>query len=201
MLLHIGDKHISSWSLRPWILLKMADIPFTEEVHAFLSDRAAQRRIWREFSPTAQVPTLYDSDLVIWDSLAICLYLGERYPQIWPDDRAARAWSYAVSAEMHAGFPALRTQCNFTVRPAAPITAPDAALTAELERLNALWTEGLTRFGGDYLAGGRFTVADAFYAPVVLRLHHYALAGHLSSAAQDYLARILALPALQAWCA
>ena len=82
MLLHIGDKHISSWSLRPWILLKMADIPFTEEVHAFLSDCAAQRRIWREFSPTAQVPTLYDGDLVIWDSLAICLYLNERYPQI-----------------------------------------------------------------------------------------------------------------------
>lgn len=201
MLLHIGDKHISSWSLRPWILLKMADIPFTEEVHAFLPDRAAQRRIWRAFSPTAQVPVLHDGDLLIWDSLAICLYLGERYPQIWPDERAARAWVYAASAEMHAGFTASRSQCNFTVRPAAPITVPDAVLAADLDRLNTLWTEGLTRFGGDYLAGGRFTVADAFYAPVVLRLHHYALADRLSPAARDYLARILALPALQAWCA
>ena len=201
MLLHIGDKHISSWSLRPWILLKMADIPFTEEVHAFLPDRAAQRRLWRAFSPTAQVPVLHDGDLLIWDSLAICLYLGERYPQIWPDERAARAWAYAASAEMHAGFTALRSQCNFTVRPAAPITVPDAVLAADLDRLNTLWSEGLTRFGGDYLAGGRFTVADAFYAPVVLRLHHYALADRLSPAARNYLARILALPALQAWCA
>ena len=201
MLLHIGDKHISSWSLRPWILLKMADIPFTEEVHAFLPDRAAQRRLWRAFSPTAQVPVLHDGDLLIWDSLAICLYLGERYPQIWPDERAARAWAYAASAEMHAGFTALRSQCNFTVRPAAPITVPDTVLAADLDRLNTLWTEGLTRFGGDYLAGGRFTVADAFYAPVVLRLHHYGLADRLSPAARNYLARILALPALQAWCA
>lgn len=201
MLLHIGDKHISSWSLRPWILLKMADIPFAEEVHAFLPDRTTQRRLWRAFSPTAQVPVLHDGELVIWDSLAICLYLGERYPQLWPDDRAARAWAYAASAEMHAGFTALRSQCGFTVHPAAPITAPDAALAADLDRLNTLWAEGLGRFGGDYLAGGRFTVPDAFYVPVVLRLHHYGLAGHLSSAAQDYLARILALPALQAWCA
>lgn len=201
MLLHIGDKHISSWSLRPWILLKMADIPFAEEVHAFLPDRTTQRRLWRAFSPTAQVPVLHDGELVIWDSLAICLYLGERYPQLWPDDRAARAWAYAASAEMHAGFTALRSQCGFTVRPAAPITAPDAALAADLDRLNTLWTEGLGRFGGDYLAGGRFTVPDAFYVPVVLRLHHYGLAGRLDPAARDYLARILALPAVQAWCA
>ena len=201
MLLHIGDKHISSWSLRPWILLKMADIPFAEEVHAFLPDRTTQRRLWRAFSPTAQVPVLHDGELVIWDSLAICLYLGERYPQLWPDDRAARAWAYAASAEMHAGFTALRSQCGFTVRPAAPITAPDAALAADLDRLNTLWTEGLGRFGGDYLAGGRFTVPDAFYVPVVLRLHHYGLAGRLAPAVRDYLAHILALPALQAWCA
>ena len=125
MILHIADKKQSSWSLRPWLLLRMAGVPFDEQEHAFMEDKAAQRAAWRSVSPTSKLPVLHDNGLIIWDSLAICLYLAERYPQMLPENAAARAWSYCAAAEMHAGFTELRMQCPFRITPAEqPITAP-----------------------------------------------------------------------------
>ena len=118
--LHIGSKHISSWSLRPWLLMKVLLIPFAETVHHFIADKAEQRRRWRAFSPNSQVPALDDGGRTVWDSLTIAEYLAERHPQVWPQDAAARAWARCAAAEMHSGFPVLRTVCNFTLEPAAP---------------------------------------------------------------------------------
>ena len=111
MILHIGDKKISSWSMRAWLALKAAGAVFEEREHVFLDDWDEQRRQWGKFSPTAQVPVLIDGETCIWDSLAICLYIGGRFPEVWADDAAARAWSYSAAAEMHAGFTVLRSRC------------------------------------------------------------------------------------------
>ncbi|MDO4878437.1 MAG: glutathione S-transferase N-terminal domain-containing protein [Neisseria sp.] len=198
--LHIGSKHISSWSLRPWLLLQTLNIPFEEILHHFIADKAAQREAWRAFSPTAQVPCLHDGATVVWDSLAITEYLAESHPAVWPQDKAARAWARSAAAEIHGGFPVLRTVCNFTLRPApAPNITP--GLQRELQRLDTLWNEGLERFGGAYLAGAHFSAADAFYAPVALRLENYGLAGHLTGEAAAYQARAAALPQLRLWVA
>ncbi|MGF6148444.1 glutathione S-transferase [Kingella potus] len=196
--LHIGSKHISSWSLRPWLLMKVLRIPFAEALHHFIGDKTEQRRQWRAFSPSAQVPALANGGETVWDSLAIAEYLAERHPQVWPQDAAARAWARCAAAEMHSGFPVLRTVCNFTLQAAEP-PCDTPGLQRELARLDALWNEGLERFGGGFLAGGGFCAADAFYAPVVLRLRCYGLAGRLNGAAAQYAERISALPELQQW--
>ncbi|MDO4642064.1 MAG: glutathione S-transferase [Neisseria sp.] len=200
MRLHIANKERSSWSLRPWLMLKMAGIEFEEELHLFLDDLAQQRQQWSSFSPNSKVPVLVDGDVTVWDSLAICLYLGERYPNIWPEDKAARIWAYSAAAEMHSGFPELRTQCDFRITPVEVPLVPDANLAAEVRRINELWQQGLTRFGGDFLAGNRFSAADAFYAPVALRLLNYGLLDYLSSDVAAYVKRIAALDAVQEWC-
>ena len=197
LLLHIDSGRDSSWSLRPWLMMKMAGIPFAVCEHDFLDDVAEQRRQWRAFSPTAKIPVLEDGAVRVWDSLAICLYLAECHPQLWPDDATARAWAYAAVADMHAGFAALRSRCPFPLQ--APAVTVDAELGAEVARLDELWQQGLQAFGGSYLAGSRFTLADAFYAPVVLRLQHYGLAGGMSTASQDYMAWIHNLPTLREW--
>ncbi len=198
--LHIGSKHISSWSLRSWLLLKTLNIPFDEVLHHFITDKAAQRGAWSAFSPTSQVPCLHDGGTVLWDSLAIAEYLAESHPEIWPQDKAARAWARSAAAEMHSGFPVLRTACGFTLKPAdTPNITP--GLQRELKRLDALWREGLNRFGGPYLAGSHFCAADAFYAPVALRLHNYGLGGRLGGEAQAYQEKILTLPQLKQWIA
>lgn len=199
MILHIADKDKSSWSLRGWLLLKLSGQPFAEVVHSFLPDREQQWREWRAFSPTAQVPVLEDGQVRVWDSLGIALYLGERCPHIWPRDVAARAWSYAAVAEMHAGFAALRGQCPFRLSSAPAPAVPDAAMQADLARLDELWTQGLQSFGGPWLAGRGWTAADAFYAPVVLRLLHYGLLAQLGPVAQDYAARMANEPWLREW--
>lgn len=199
MILHIADKRRSSWSMRAWLALKTAGAAFEEREHRFLDDKTEQKKQWGKVSPTAKLPVLTDGETLVWDSLAVCLYLGERFPKIWADDAAARAWTYAAVAEMHAGFAAIRSRCPFRTDKTDPII-PDADLTAELLRLDALWHEGLTRFGGGFLAGDRFTVADAYYAPVVLRLHCYGLTGQMSETSQAYIVRILADGNVRAWC-
>lgn len=198
MLLHIADKAKSSWSLRPWLLMKVAGIGFEEREHAFLEDKAEQKAQWLRFSPTGRLPVLEDGGEVVWDSLAICLHLAGRYPQLLPEDAAARSWSLAAAAEMHSGFTGLRTQCPFVAQP-APAVVPDAVLSEEIDRLDELWQQGLSRFGGGFLAGSRFTLADAFYAPVAVRLVHYGLSEELGKMSRGYVQRIYELPDLQAW--
>ncbi len=191
----IGNKNYSSWSLRPWLLLKALDIAFTERLEPFIAH--GSHDAFRAFSPTGRVPLLVDGDIKVWDSLAIAEYVAETHPQVWPADRAARAFARAISAEMHAGFASLRNICtmNCGLRIALHAVTPD--LQADLTRIDEIWCEGLSRFGGPFLAGAAFTAADAFYAPVALRLQTYGLT--LSPPADAYAARLLALPAMQDW--
>ena len=196
----IGNKNYSSWSLRPWLLLRQAGIPFDEvRVPLYTPGSAAELAKW---SPSGKVPALHDGDIRVWDSLAICEYLAERFPdkQLWPADTAARAVARSVSAEMHAGFGALREHMSMNIRARRPGQGRTAASLADIERIVAIWTDCRARFGrgGDFLFG-RFGIADAMYAPVVLRGQTYGVA--LTGAARDYADAMLALPALQAWVA
>ena len=145
------------------------------------------------------MPVLVDGDTVVWDSLAIVEYVAEAHPQVWPQDKQARAWARSAAAEMHSGFGVLRSQCGFRLdEVAAPAISAD--LAAELARINQLWNEGLQRFGGPFLAGADFSAVDAFYAPVAMRLQCYQLNGCLNGAAADYAQRLLNLPAMRQWC-
>lgn len=194
--LWIANKNYSSWSLRPWLLLKALDVPFKENQASFVNGKSSYNQ-FRPFSPTGQVPCLIDHANVVWDSLAICEYIAEDYPQSWPQDRAARAWARSACAEMHSGFQALRKLCpmDCNLRTQADLTNPD--LQQDLKRFEELWSEGLERFGGPWLAGKSFSVVDAFFAPVVLRCQSYNLP--LSGACHTWYERILHRPATQAW--
>ncbi len=196
----IGNKNYSSWSLRPWLLLRQADIPF-EEVRIPLYRPGSDTEL-ATWSPSGKVPALHDGEIQVWDSLAICEYLHERFPEhpFWPADAAARAVARSVSAEMHAGFGALREHMSMNIRARHPGRGRTAACLADIERILAIWTACRARFGqdGDFLFG-RFGIADAMYAPVVLRFQTYGVA--LAGAARAYADAILALPALQAWVA
>ena len=191
----IGNKNYSSWSLRPWLLLKALDIPFAERLEPFIAH--GSHDAFRAFSPTGRVPLLLDGEIKVWDSLAIAEYVAESHPQIWPADKAARAFARAISAEMHAGFATLRNVCGMNCGLRIRLHAVTPALQADLDRIDEIWCEGLSRFGGPFLAGASFTAADAFYAPVALRLQTYGLT--LSPPAAAYAARLLALPAMQDW--
>jgi len=191
----IGNKNYSSWSLRPWLVLSTLAIPFTEQLQPFVDHGSHDS--FRAFSPTGRVPLLIDGDIKVWDSLAIVDYVAETHPQVWPADRVARTFARAVSAEMHAGFPALRNVCTMNCGLRVALHSVTPALQADLDRIDELWCEGLARFGGPFLAGNAFTAADAFYAPVAFRLQSYGLT--LSQPANAYAARLLALPAMQNW--
>jgi glutathione S-transferase len=166
--LYIANKNYSSWSLRPWVLLRELKIPFAERLLRF-GDLAAWDR-FRAISPSGKVPCLSDGPLVIWDSLAIAEYLAERHAGIWPSMSVARAWARSAAAEMHSGFQELRGRCSMSCGVRIRLKNPSAALTGELARLSALWTDGIERFGGPFLAGPAFTAVDAFYAPVAFRV-------------------------------
>lgn len=189
--LHIANKNYSSWSLRPWLLMTVLGIPFEEKLHGFGEDFS--------FSPSRRVPLLEDGDARVWDSLAIVETLAESHPQVWPADRIARAWARSTTAEMHAGFNALRETCSMSCGQRVRLAKISPALTADLERLDALWREGLSRFGGPWLAGDAFTAVDAFYAPVAFRIQTYGLT--LGDDALAYAERLRELPAMQAWMA
>ncbi|MBD3897615.1 glutathione S-transferase family protein [Halomonas sp. ML-15] len=195
--LHIANKHYSSWSLRPWVLMRELDIPFDEQLSAFEPDSSWTR--FRDFSPTGLVPCLVDEQQVVWESLAIVEYLAERHPGVWPSDAAARAWARCASAEMHAGFSALRSQCPMSCGVRVRLERHDEVLRRDLARLDELWQQGLTRFGGPFLAGEAFTAVDAFFAPVAFRVQTFSLP--LSEASLAYVERLLALPAMQQWYA
>ena len=193
--LHIANRAYSSWSLRPWALLHALEIPFETMLHRFVPGGSSTS--FQAFSPTGKVPVLMDGDTVVWDSLGIVAYLAERHPGVWPADPAARTWAQCASAEMHAGFGALRQRCSFQVGLRVRLHAVDPALQRDLDRMDALWRDGLSRFGGPFLAGSRFTAVDAFFAPIPFRLRTYGLS--LGPAAMDYAARLLATPTLRAW--
>jgi glutathione S-transferase len=200
MKLIIGNKNYSSWSLRPWLALKMAGIAF-DELRVPLQQPDTRSKILR-YSPTGKVPCLVDGDLTVWDSLAICEYVNETHAQgrMWPADRAARATARAVTAEMHSGFAALRTYLSMDIRARKPARGAEAqrlaGVQADIERIVALWTAALDASGGPMLFG-EFCIADAFYAPVVTRFITYGVA--LPPLLAAYSDRVLALPPMQAW--
>lgn len=202
MKLVIGNRNYSSWSLRPWLALKMAGIAFDEE-RIPLDQPDTKARILR-YSPTGKVPCLVDGDLTVWDSLAICEYVNETHAKgrMWPADRAARATARAVTAEMHSGFAALRTYLSMDIRARKPARGAEAqrlaGVQADIERIVALWTAALDASRGPMLFG-EFCIADAFYAPVVTRFATYGVA--LPPLLAAYSERVLALPPMRAWVA
>jgi glutathione S-transferase len=198
--LYIANKRYSSWSMRPWVLLKAHSVPFEESLHLFGSG-------WRHphftsFSPTGKVPCLLDTsaggDITIWDSLAICEYVAESHPAVWPTDRAARAFARCAAAEMHSGFEAIREECGFNVGLRVQLPDPlSEALQRDVARLESLWKEGLARFGGPWIAGETFSVADAFFAPVAARVQTFGIV--MGDEAMGYVKRLLEHPAVDEW--
>lgn len=197
--LYIANKNYSSWSLRPWLLLREAGIPFHERLEVFVEGPSgSSRERFLAFSPSGQVPCLHDGELRVWDSLAIVDHIAEAHPEVWPEDRAARAFARSAAAEMHSGFGQLRRWCTMSVGIRVRLhEEARRAIAPDLARLQALWNQGLERFDGPFLAGARFSVADAFYAPIALRWQSYGFA--LEGAAADYARRLLALEALREW--
>jgi glutathione S-transferase len=187
--LYIANKNYSSWSLRPWVLMKALGIPFEERLVVF--QEGSNWEPFRKFSPGGLVPCLHDGPTIVWDSLAIAEYLAERHPGVWPADSGARAWSRCAAAEMHSGFGALRGTCT--------MNCGLRIRQHNLDRISELWNEGLDRFGGPWLAGRSISAVDAFYAPVAFRIQTYDL--RLGGAANPYANRLLALPAMQEWYA
>lgn len=203
--LHIGNKNYSSWSMRPWVAMRQAGIDFEEVMirfDAFATGSAFKNAIGA-ISPAARVPVLMDGDLAIWDSLAIMEYLAEQYPDraLWPADRRARARARSVCAEMHSGFLGLRGACMMNIEARLPDVGALALrdkpqVRADLDRLTAMWSELLAQHGGPMLFGA-FGIADAFFAPVVMRMVTYALPVPAPVAA--YIERVRALPAVSEW--
>ena len=195
--LHIANKLYSSWSLRPWLLMTELALPFQEVMHPFGDE--ADWAAYRTISPAGKVPCLVDGTEVVWDSLAIVEYLAERHAGVWPEAASARAWARSASAEMHSGYQALRQHCSMRCGLRMRLHEMPAAVQRDVDRIAALWTQGLTRFGGPYLAGDHFTAVDAFFAPVTLRFQTYGIA--VPQAAQAYAERIRELPSMRAWVA
>ena len=179
----------------PLGLLRTLGIPFDERYVPF--EAGSNYRKFREFSPTGKVPCLVDGGTVVWDSLAIAEYVAERHVGAWPADTLARAWARSASAEMHSGFGALRNECSMSVGVRIRLHAQSDALRRDISRIDELWSEGLSRFGGPFLAGAAFTVVDAFFVPVAFRVRTYGLT--LSAPAAACAQRLLALPSTRAW--
>jgi glutathione S-transferase len=193
--LYIANKNYSSWSLRPWLLMRALAIPFEERL--FPLEPGSCWQSYRRFSPNGRVPCLHDGATVVWDSLAIVEYLAERHEGVWPGDPAARAWARCVSSEMHSGFGTLRSKCAMNCGLRVQLNEVPDALQADISRVDEIWSEGLDRFGGPWLAGAAFSAADAFYAPVTFRIQTYGLP--LSDAARGYAERLLNHEAMVQW--
>ena len=198
--LYIANKAYSSWSLRPWILLTEFGIPFDETVIPMY--RPDTRAAMLAVSPNGKMPSLHDGDIVVPESLAIVEFIAEARPDlpVWPRDRAARALARAVSSEMHAGFARLRQACPTNFRRSPKAIPIDGEVRADVDRVEAIWADARARFGqgGPFLFGA-FSAADAMYAPVVNRLHAYAIP--VSPASRAYMDAVMALPSWRAWVA
>jgi glutathione S-transferase len=198
MLLILGNKNYSSWSLRPWIAMRVAGLTFDEEVISLNAPEFKGRLL--QVAGTGKVPTLIDGDVRVWESLAILEYVAEKFPDaaLWPADPKARAHARVISNEMHAGFLPLRRACPMNVwRPVKEHALSDD-VAANVRRIDAMWTDCRARFGtGGPFLFGRFTAADAMYAPVVSRFHTYAV--DVGAASRAYMDAVLALPAWREW--
>lgn len=193
--LYIANKNYSSWSLRPWVLLRMLDIPFEEKLIPFPEGGAWES--YRRFSPSGKVPTLIDGEVTVWDSLAIIEYLAERHDGVWPADPAARAWARSAAAEMHSGFAALRDICTMNCGIRVVLKDTPEALTRDIQRFTEIWAEGLTRWGGPFLTGEQFGAVDAMFAPLAFREQTYGLV--LPEVAEAYVDLLLRQPPMEAW--
>jgi len=194
----IGNRNYSSWSLRPWIAMRQAGLDFTDEVIPL--DRRDTRKSILAHSGAGRVPVLHHGNLTVWESLAIIEYVAETFPVagIWPKAKAARAMARAVAAEMHAGFTALRNDCPMNMRRVPSRLAVDKAVRADVRRIEALWGQCRAAHGkGGPFLFGKFSAADAMYAPVVNRLDVYGF--KVGAATRDYMQAIMALPAWQDW--
>ncbi|KFL31825.1 hypothetical protein JP75_07160 [Devosia riboflavina] len=196
MKLLIGNRNYSSWSLRPWLVLRHFDLPFEDEVLMLSGEGWTEALAAR--SPTGKVPVLIDGDLVIPETLAIMEYLADKYPEkhIWPADRRDRALARSAASEMHAGFNALRSNAPMNLRASHPGKVDPDLVRQDLHRIEQLWGEFLSRSGGPFLFG-EFSAADAMFAPVATRLRTYALP--ISDMANSYVEAIYSLPAFQDW--
>jgi len=190
-----ANRNYSSWSLRPWVLMRTLDIPFDERIVNFRG--LANFDEFRLFSPNGCVPCLIDGERTVWDSLGITLYLADRHAGVWPADDAAKAWAQCVAAEMHSGFPALRNACTMNVGVRVRRNPDGDGLRSDLARIGEIFDEGLARFGGPFLAGGQFSAADAFFAPVAFRIRTYDL--DVGAPGSGWVERMLALPAMREW--
>ena len=193
--LFIANKNYSSWSLRPWLLMRELGIPFEEVLLPFGMEAAWAP--FRAISPAGRVPCLRDGDTVVWDSMGITEHLAERHAGVWPSEPTARSWARCASAEMHSGFSALRSVASMSVGIRVTLHERPAAFERDLDRMSALWLDGLTRFGGPFLAGPAFSAVDAFFAPVAFRMQTTGLS--LGAAADAYAARSRALPGMVDW--
>lgn len=193
----IGNKNYSSWSLRPWLALRAAGIPFNEQKLGLFTPEFAQRL--GGITPAGLVPVLLDGDFAVWDSLAICEYAAEQHPQagLWPDDPQARARARSLAAQMHSGFGQLRQVMPMNIEAHLPGVDISAA-QGDVSRMQAIWHDTRAEFGrGGPFLFGRFSIADAFYAPVVSRFVTYGVPA--TGVAREYMDAVLALPAMQDW--
>lgn len=199
--IYLGNKNYASWSLRAWLALKSTAAEFDEVVIPLYQPGSRQTVI--QYSPSGRVPALRHRDLTVWDSFAICEYLAEIFPDagLWPSDPVARAAARSVSAEMHAGFAAMRQEMPMNIRSSFPGRKLSSEAQADINRIMAIWRDCRSRFGegrGDFLFGN-FTIADAMYAPVVTRFRTYKI--DLESEAELYCAAIMGTPEMQEWAA
>jgi glutathione S-transferase len=203
--LYIGNKNYSSWSMRPWVMLRQAQIPFEEKMvrfDAFEGDSDFKSTI-QKVNPAGRVPVLVDDGFAVWDTLAIAEYVAEKYPDkaLWPRNAKPRARARSVCAEMHSGFSALRTHCPMNIEASLADAGALAwrdkpGVRSDVQRIIGMWTDLLEQHKGPMLFG-EFSIADAYFAPVGMRIKNYALPvpGHVT----DYIRRVCALPGVQAW--
>lgn len=205
MQLYIGNKNYSSWSMRPWVLMTQAGIPFEEVMLRFdtMEPGSPFRVAIAAINPAARVPVLVDDGLVVWDTLAIAEYLAEKFPalQLWPADMKLRARARSVCAEMHSGFGALRSAFGMNIEASLPeigakVLREQPQVRDDVARIVQIWSELLAQHGGPLLFG-RFSIADAFFAPVVTRFVTYGVP--VPAPIRAYMDRVLALPSVAAW--
>jgi len=205
MQLYIGNKNYSSWSMRPWVLMRHFGIPFDEVMVRFdnLDTGSIFKQRIAEVAPTGRVPVLVDDGLAVWDTLAIAEYLAERFTAhpLWPRGARERARARSLCAEMHSGFSALRVACPQNIEASLPevgrrVLQEQPAVRSDLERLQTMWREALRDSGGPFLFG-EFGIADAYFAPVAGRMRTYALP--LDAPVQGYAERLFASPGVAAW--